>query len=713
MAKPKGKQAGGEQRVMAPKGGQRPPVAAAAATPDTLGDRIVWACLHILIFLVPIAVSNPSVIGIDALPLTYDQFDIVKVFVMRALVLIAGAAWLGGLFARGGKVRVTRVEWLVLALLAWIVLTSVLSVHPATAVFGKYRRFEGLLSFMTYMGAFFLTLQVVDRPARIRSLARTLVVGGALVALYGVVQYLGLDPASWGRLPFEANRAFSTYGNPDLLGGYLIFPLAISLALAFSESEQRMRAVYWGAFLLVAFCWLVAFVRGAWIGGVVALIALGVAVVRSRTRYTVVDWGFSGVVAVLFGIVTARSLSTNDAVMNVANRITSIFKFSEGSAQTRFQIWQAALAAIRERPIFGWGADTFRLLFPRFKPEAYTQTAGFLSVADNVHNYPLQLATAIGIPGLLMLYGLFVWTLVTSARSAFSRDSGPGRLLVAGFWAAMLGYIVHLFFGLSVTGSTIFLWIAMGVLLSPSAEVREVRAPSWGIAPAVAVVALCAALFVGNVVYIVADHAYLNSRIVTTGADAVSEAKRAVKLNPFNDMYRTEVGATYKQQFELAVGSGDSASAGLYFAEAEKELQSVIDWVPMEYDNYVFLAHLYNQGAFAYGDASYAQKAVAVAEKGIEVEPFGPAIRLQLATAYMTLDQPQQALETAERAIQMDMRYPDVWVSIGEANRALGNLEASREAYQRALDLQPGRTDALQGIEAIDASPSTGTTATP
>ncbi|HZL03888.1 MAG TPA: O-antigen ligase family protein [Coriobacteriia bacterium] len=712
MAKSKGTQAGRSNRAAVTKGSGASS-AAASVSPGALTDRIVWICLHILVLLVPLAVSNPSVIGIDALPFTYDQFDIVKVFVMRALVLVGAAAWLWGLLRHGGRVRVTRTEWLVLAILAWLVLTSVFSIHPPTAVFGKYRRFEGLLSFMTYMGAFFLTLQLVDRPARIRSLARTLVVGGVLVSLYGVIQYLGLDPASWGRLPFEANRAFSTYGNPDLLGGYLIFPLAISLALAFSEREPRFRALFWGAFLIIAFCWLVAFVRGAWIGGVVALIAVGVAVARSKTRYTSVDWTFTGLVAAALGLATVRSLSSNNPVMNVAARITSIFKFGEGSANTRFQIWEAAIAAIRERPILGWGADTFRLLFPRFKPEAYTQTAGYLSVADNVHNYPLQLASAVGIPGLIMLYGLFIWTLASSAKAVFAKDSGPSRIVVAGFWAAVLGYVAHLLFGLSVTGSTIFLWVSMGVLLSPGAHVRDVRAPSWGVVPAVAIVLVCTLLFVGNGVYLAADHAYLNSKIGASGADAVAEAKRAVRLNPFNDMYRTEIGSAYQRQFELAVGSGDSASAGQYFTEAEHALQAVIDWTPMEYDNYVFLAHLYNQASFAYGDASYAQKAVAVAQEGIKVEPFGPAIRLQMAVAYMTLGQPQQALETAERAIQMDSDYPDLWTVLGDANGELGNLEAAHEAYQRVLNLEPGRTDTLERLKAVEASLSAEITAAP
>jgi cytochrome c-type biogenesis protein CcmH/NrfG len=61
----------------------------------------------------------------------------------------------------------------------------------------------------------------------------------------------------------------------------------------------------------------------------------------------------------------------------------------------------------------------------------------------------------------------------------------------------------------------------------------------------------------------------------------------------------------------------------------------------------------------------------------------------------------------------MDPRFTDLWVAIGESNRQLGNLEAAREAFQRALALDPGRTDALTAVEAIDASLSAEVTATP
>ncbi len=81
---------------------------------------------------------------------------------------------------------------------------------------------------------------MVDRASRIRSLARTLFFGGVVVSVYGVMQYTGLDPITWGNLPFERRMAFSTYGNPDLLGGYIIFPLVIRLGLALSETDTTV-----------------------------------------------------------------------------------------------------------------------------------------------------------------------------------------------------------------------------------------------------------------------------------------------------------------------------------------------------------------------------------------------------------------------------------------------------------------------------------------
>ena len=423
---------------------KKPAAKATEARDDmSLARKIAWWSLLAMVFVVPVAMSNAtwlSRIGFPAtLPFTYDQFDIVKVFFQRVLTLVALGAWSWDLLTKGGKVRRTPVDWLILGFLAWVTLTTITSIHPATAFFGKYRRFEGLLSFINYAVIYFLVLQFADRPSRVKKLAQSVFWSSIVVAGYGVLQRVGLDPVQWGQLPFEQFRPFSTYGNPDLLGGYLMFSLPISLGLALAEEKMWMRLAYWVGFGMNAFVTVVAFTRGAWIGGAFGIAVMIVIAWRHSAKLDWMDWLVVAVTGV-FGIsAIVRSLSNPNDVMNFGKRFASIFQFETGSGKTRTQIWEAAISAVKARPIFGFGADTFRLVFPKYKPIEYVADAGYLSVADNVHNYPLQLAAGIGIPGVLMMYGIFGWAAVRSFGTVFNKTDDKNRILVGAFWAACGG----------------------------------------------------------------------------------------------------------------------------------------------------------------------------------------------------------------------------------------------------------------------------------
>jgi O-antigen ligase len=703
-----------------PKTSAAPSAPSGWSTSD-LPMRLAWWSLLAAVFLVPLAISNFSwFTGAGSAPLTYDQFDIVKVFFQRLFGLIGIAAWSWQMLTKGGKIRKTPIEWLILGFLAWVLLTTFTSIHPATAFFGKYRRFEGFVSFVNYAVLFFLTLQLADTLKRTRTLAKSLFWSGTLVSLYGVMQYLAIDPIKWGTLPFEARRAFSTYGNPDLLGGFLVFALAISLVLALSEERMAWRAVYWGGFLITVWCWIIAFTRGAWIGGVVVFAVLAFAFVRQRVKLNVVDWSAVGITGVLGAVVVVKSLSATNEVMNAGKRIASIVAFDQGSSLTRFQIWQAAIGAIKARPVFGFGADTFRLVFPTYKPVEYVAAAGYLSVADNVHDYPLQLAAGIGILGLILLYGIFGWAAVRSAPTSFAKRANYDGLVLAGFWAACAGYITHLFFGLSVTGSTFLLWIAMAAVLSPTATSREVKAPSWGAIVGILIIAVALLGVVFNVVYVAADNAYLNARLGQQGSDErVAFARKAVRLNPFNDMYRAEVGLAYQDQAINALSqglqaqqSGQDPSAAFAVSKqkfdlAEKYILETIDFVPAEYDNYVFLANLYNLGGQYLANPAYFDKAIKIAQRGIKVERYGPAIRYQYAQALLLTQKRAEAIRELKYAIKMDPRFSDAIVLLADAYKQGGDVAAAKKVLDDALAIGVNSPDVQQAVKDLTSTPTT------
>ena len=679
--------------------------------------RVAWWALLATVFVVPVAMGNLTFLGMS-MPLTFDSFDVVKMSLLRVLTLIALGAWGWDMLRRGGTLRRTPVDWVILAFLAWVALTTVTSVHWPTALFGKPRRYEGLLTFVNYAVLYFLVLQFVDSARRLLRLTQVLFWSSVVVACYGLLQYAGLDPVTWGALPFEPNRAFSTYGNPDLLGGFLIFSCAVALGLALHERRLAWRLVYWVGFGLSGLTMIVAFTRGAWIGGSVALVVLGLAAWRQGVRPLRVDWIPAGVSAALGITVVVRSLSSANEVMNFGKRLGSIFQFGSGSGQTRAEIWQAAFAAIRQRPVLGWGADTFRLVFPKFKPVTYVRDAGGASVADNAHDYPLQLATGVGIPGMLLFYGVFVWAGVRSFGTVFRRSADPARIIVAAFWAAAAGYLVQLLFGLSVTGVTFLLWTALAVVLAPTAKAVEVSVRRWGVVVAVALAAVCA-LGVGyQGVVLAADNVYMRSFDAKSLPEAEAATERAVRLNPFNTTYRTSLGDIYLAQANAALDAGgraaqqgqdtttyaDALRQGL--TKARAAYKEAIAFVPDEYDNYVALADVYNLAGEA-GDSTSFQSALDVGTRALEIWPYGTAIRVQMARALLGMDKVGRAQTLLEYTMRIDP-------SGGQAAVLLAQIYKNQGRYEEAIALlqavearsagQPGVADFIRSLEASAAA---------
>jgi len=422
----------------------------------------------------------------------------------------------------------------------------------------------------------------------------------------------------------------------------------------------------------------------------------------------------AGVSAAVGAGIIWRSLSNPSEVMNFGKRLASIFQLGGGSGRTRSEIWQAAFAAIKERPILGWGADTFRLVFPKFKPVEYVRDAGGTSVADNAHNYPLQLATGVGIPGMLMMYGIFVWAGVRSFGTVFRRKGDPSRIVLGAFWAAAAGYLAQLLFGLSVTGTTFLLWAALGVVLAPTGRIVDVKAPKWGTAAAAVILAL-AALGIGyQVLPMAADKAYLESRSSADGLARTAAAQRAVRLNPFNGPYRQEVGLAYiaevrgyleaglkaqqagqdTSQYEAAVKSS--------FASAEAALNDAIAFQPDEYDTYVSLAQLYNIAGQSLGKGYY-DSAIAVARRGLEVEPYGTAIRVQLAQALLNTGKTAEAVKVLEYCVRIDPTGGEAALLLAKVYHQQGR-DAEALAELKAVDaLVPGQAGIADAIKYLES----------
>lgn len=220
---------------------------------------------------------------------------------------------------------------------------------------------------------------------------------------------------------------------------------------------------------------------------------------------------------------------------------------------------------------------------------------------------------------------------------------------MAGFWGALFAYVAHLMLGISVIGSTVLLWFALAALLVTTSRVQQVAAPRWGKGLAVCLLVVIAIGFGGNLVYLAADHYAANAMTASSVDGQVRNYRLALRLNPFNELYRLGLGLTYTEATSkwLARRTSDRAAGtdpGPSLVTARTSLQEGVD-------------------------------------------------TLEVARDF------DGALQQAARAVGLDPAYPEPLMLAGDVYVKRHDLVKAKAAYEGALRLRP---DSLPVQKALD-----------
>ena len=406
--------------------------------------------------------------------------------------------------------------------------------------------------------------------------------------------------------------------------------------------------------------------------------------------------------------------------MNFGKRLASIFQFGSGSGQTRTEIWQAALRAIKERPILGWGADTFRLVFPKFKPVEYVRDAGGVSVADNAHNYPLQLATGIGIPGMLLLYGIFVWAGVRSFGTVFRRSDDSSRLLVGAFWAAAAGYLVHLMFSVPAVREHV---PALGDpghrarahLAGGGGEEAQVgsggrRRAGRGSPPRASAIRECPSR---RTTLSRVGHECRGPR--SRRGPSTSGRASTPSTGPIARSWARPTPPRYRATCQRPPPRRTPARTRLATRRARKRasrrqrprFEDAIAFQPDEYDNYVSFGDLYNLGGQTLSRAYYAD-AIAIANRGLQIEPYGTYIRSVLGYALLSTGKTDEGISVLEASMKMDPGDSRAALLLAQAYQRTGRAADALALLKSVEERHPGQggvAEAIQKLEAGSSSP--------
>jgi tetratricopeptide (TPR) repeat protein len=134
-------------------------------------------------------------------------------------------------------------------------------------------------------------------------------------------------------------------------------------------------------------------------------------------------------------------------------------------------------------------------------------------------------------------------------------------------------------------------------------------------------------------------------------------------------------------------------------------LAQTIEFIPREYDNYLFITNIYNVA----GDAlsrSYFDTAAEWARKGIAVSEFGPGIRYQYAVALNGKGESGAAEEQLRIAADLDPNYAEPRIFLAQLLMERGDRAAALELIEEVQRIRPD----YPGLEdLIESAGITGT----
>lgn len=294
-----------------------------------------------------------------------------------------------------------------LVLRDWSVSTVATAMSPVKAA-----AFTGWTKLTLYLLLFALMARVLKSPRLRSGLISVYLHASLIVSVYGLQQWFtGAPPlATWvdpESTTAKLTRAYSYLGNPNLLAGYLLPAIALSLAAMLVWQRWLPKALALTMFLVNTYCLIVTWSRGGWIGTVVMFFIFGVLLVYWWSVHLPQQWRRWAIPGVLGGSVLLLLLAVL-LVEPLRDRFLSIFVGRKDSSNNfRINVWSSVVRMIRDRPILGIGPGNtaFNKIYPPYAQARFT--------ALSAYSIPLEIAVETGIIGL----SCFLWFLAVTFSS--------------------------------------------------------------------------------------------------------------------------------------------------------------------------------------------------------------------------------------------------------------------------------------------------------
>lgn len=641
------------------------------------------------------------------LPFTVEYFEFNKLALTAVFTIALISLWALKMLIEG-KVEITKapINLPIILLTLSYALSTYFSLSKSASVFGSYGRWNNSLIVMVLSTLLYFAISSnLTSKEVLRKILGAFVLGVSLSSVVALLSFfrIYLLPASYAKLV-----TFTLTGSPTSAAAIAALAVVILMGEFMGAKTSLYRSMI--SLLMILNFILVSIVGafGPWI-----LLIVGLVSAFLITPFEKIKQSKLFILSLLTVLVAVGVVLTVPS-LRLAARV--------GSYPTEMRLdlrssWIVATSSLRDFPIFGSGPSTFYLNFSHYRPLSLNNTQQWNLRYDKAFNEYLDIASTLGVVGLLA----YVFLMIKVFKLIKITDLSTTNVALSSAIFGMLGFFLvdHSFVILNVL---FFMLLALlvsymngrlGILSDAVVESAVISFAISGKSTTVTTktvsIMFSLPLFLLAVVGAYAGfRAYAaeimmrNSIMAATNNKASTlfeSQKAAIKLNPYVDSYHSSFAQT---SFVLANSIAGSKKAEELTDEDKNNVKNLIASAIQETRINTELLNPTNPAAWEQRGKLYSMLTGIAKDadswsagsytRAIELDPTNAALRLSLGGVFYSA----KSFDIAERhfraAVALKSDYANAHYNLAQALREQKKYPEAVAEMQTVLSLIPKNT---------------------
>ncbi len=519
--------------------------------------------------------------------------------------------------------------------------------------------------FLNWIAIFYITIYTLQKTRYIRNTINLLFVVGGIASLYGILQYMNVEPIWSKSINYFGGRCVSTFGNPNFLASFLVLLLPIALTKLILVKNIYNKLFLFVVTILMFTALVCTSTRSAWIGFIISLIIIWTFLIfkikdiKTIKRHFIYFIIIGGISLVIISSVPGKKVIGQRALSTV-----SIEKSGTSSSQ-RFLIWKCAQNMFMDSPFIGLGWGTLELFYPYYQGK-YLKNSKYSSLkthANRAHNEIFQFLSEVGIIGL----GIAIWLLIIFVKCSLkllkrTSSNKECQYIILGLFSGIIGMLIDNLFNVSLhfASPAMVFWVNTGIIISIGNQFADEQTRC--------------------------KHNNNSKNLLTTAKNHPLQADEEVVRDLFsqqNSNFRFWGLHILKHFFNLVI---------LF----------ILLWIIwLNYNQFQAAIHYFKGLKYSKSEKMVLDKASFEFERSCKLYPFDVNANYELANIYVVQNKLDKAIEYYEKANLINFGYDEIYYNLGVIYAIKGETKKSIYNFQKALEIDPNLLDAYLNLGKI------------